>query len=99
VVDLVLDEEVDQRHQGREEGASEYLSEPDSGGVLWAQSKTAQGPGKCGYEVRDHEDVVPVVGVGRGYVCPSTTRQRAEDANSSNEFGESGVRFTRQDVP
>jgi hypothetical protein len=66
---------------------------------LRAQGEAAQGPGESGYQVGDHEDVVPVVGVGRRNVGPSTTGQRPEDANTSDEFGQRRVCSSSQDVP
>lgn len=72
---LVLNKEVDERHQRREEGTCKELSVFECGRIAWAQSKAAQGPWQGRYEVRDHENVVPVVIVGRGHVRPSATSQ------------------------
>jgi hypothetical protein len=99
MVNLVLNKKVDQRHQSRKERAGKQLSVFERRRVRRTQGEAAQRPWKCRYEVRDHEDVVPVMVVGRGDICPSATRQRAEDANTSNKFGKRGVRFAGQDIP
>lgn len=61
---LVLNEEVNQRHQSRKEGASEELAELQGCWVSWAQSQGTDRPRQRCYQVGDHEDIVPVVIVG-----------------------------------
>lgn len=61
---LVPDEEVNQRHKCRKERPSKKLPVLDGGGVARAQSEAANSPGQCSHEIRNHEDVVPVVVVG-----------------------------------
>lgn len=98
-VHLVSDEEVDQRYKRRKEGSSKELPILDGGGVARAQGEAAKGPWQSGHQIRDHEDVVPVVVIGRCDVCPSSTGQCSEDANASDEFGEGRVRSAGQNVP
>ena len=63
-VDLMPDEEVNQWHKCREEGSSEKLPVLESGGVARAQSKASNSPRQGSHQVRDHEDVVPVMIIG-----------------------------------
>lgn len=99
VVNLVLDEPVDQRNQGTEEGTCKELSISDSRWVGGAQRKAADCPWERCHKVRDHEDVMPVMIIRRCHICPSTTGQCPEDANASDEFWKSRVGSLRQDVP
>lgn len=64
LVHLVLNEEIHERHQRSEEAASKQLPPPDGAWVRWAKRQTPQRPGQRSDEVRDHEDVVPVMVVG-----------------------------------
>jgi hypothetical protein len=99
VVNLVLDEEVDQGYEGRKEATSKELSVLEGCRVAGAQCKAAQSPGQSGDKVRDHENVVPVMGVGGRHICPSTTCQCAENANTGDELGERRVRAAGHNVP
>ena len=95
----MLDEEVNEGDESREEGSAKELSVLESGWVSRAQGKAAQGPGKGCNKVGDHEDVVPVVVVSRRDVGPSSAGQGAEDANTSDEFGQRRVGSAGQNVP
>jgi hypothetical protein len=99
LVDLVLDEEVEHRHKGGEEGATKELAVVDGLGVVGAQGDAADGPGYGRDEVRDHEDVVPVVVIGRCDIGPASTGEGSEDANAQDELGECLVGSRSQDVP
>lgn len=99
MVDLVLDEKVDQWHKGSKEGACEELPIAESSRVAWAQSQTSKCPRKSRYEVGNHEDVVPIVVVGRGDIGPATACQCAEYANTSDEFRQRRIWFSGEDVP
>ena len=96
---FVLDKEVDQRYECRKEGAGKELPILDRSGVAGAQGEAAKSPRQSSHQVRDHEDVVPVMVVGRRNVCPSSTSQSSENANTSDEFREGRVGPARQDVP
>lgn len=98
-MDLVLNEEVNQRDECCEERPSKELPVLDSCGVARAQSKAAKSPRQSGHQVGDHKDVVPVVVIGRGNVCPSSAGQCSEDANTGDELGEGRVGTASQDVP
>jgi poly(3-hydroxybutyrate) depolymerase len=87
MVNFVLDEEVDEWRQSRKERAREQLSVSKGCGVARGQSQATQSPRQRRYQIRDHEDVVPIMVVGRGHICPSTTCQGPEDANAGDEFG------------
>lgn len=99
LVDLVLDEEVDQRYKGSEEGTTEDLTVIDGLGVVGAQSDTAEGPGQSSNEVGDHENVVPVMVVGRRDVGPASAGKGSEDADTQNELGQGLVGSCCQEVP
>jgi hypothetical protein len=99
VVNLMLNEEVDQGYEGRKEATSKELSVLEGCRVAGAQCKAAQSPGQSGDKVRDHENVVPVMGVGGRHICPSTTCQCAENANTGDELGERRVRAAGHNVP
>jgi hypothetical protein len=99
LVDLVLDEEVDQRHKGSEEGATEELAVVDGLGIVGAQGDAADGPGQSCDQVGNHEDVVPVMVVGRRDVGPPSAGEGSEDANTQDELGERLIGSRCQDVP
>lgn len=69
---LVLDEEVDQRYQSTKESTTEILSVLDGLGIRGAQSNAPQRPGESADNVGDHENVVPIMIVGRCDICPAT---------------------------
>ena len=98
-MNLVLDEEVDQRYESRKERSSKDLPVLEGSGVARAQGETAESPGQSSDQIRDHEDVMPVMVVSRRDVCPSTAGQCSENANASDEFGKGGIGSAGQDVP
>lgn len=99
VVHFVLDEEVDQGHQSPKEGACKEFPIFEGSRVAGTQGYASKRPRKGSDKVGNHEDVVPVVVVGRSYICPSTTCHGTEQANASNEFWERRVRLAGEDVP
>lgn len=99
LVDLMLNEEVDQRHQSTEECPSEDFSIFDSSWITWAECKTAQGPRKRSYQVRNHEDVVPTMIIRRGDIGPAAAAQCTEQANSCKDLGQIGIGPGRKNVP
>lgn len=87
LVDLVLDEEVDQRYEGSEEGTAQDLAVVDGLGVVGAQGDAAKCPWQSSNEIRDHEDVVPVMVIGRRDIGPASAGEGSEDADTQDEFG------------
>ena len=70
-MDLVLNEKVYQGHQRKKEAAREYFPVSYGFRIVGAQDKTADSPGECGHKVRYHKDVVPIVIICRGNICPT----------------------------
>ena len=98
-MDLVLDEEIDQRHQSSKEKARQPLAPLDCGGIRRAQSNAAGRPWQGANNVGYHENVVPIVIVRRCDVRPATAGQCSQEAHGSDEAWELGVGPARQDVP
>lgn len=92
----MLYEEVNERDEGYEEAACEIFPQGNGARVGRAQGDAANCPGERGNEVGDHEDVMPVVVVGRGDVGPSTTCQRSEEAHPGNKGRQPVARPPRQ---
>lgn len=98
-MDLVLDEEVDQGHEGAEETSCQVFPVLDRLGVGRAKSNASGGPRDGEHEVRDHEDVVPVVVVGRGDVRPAAARQGADEARDGDGLWEGAAGPRGEQVP
>lgn len=98
-MNLVLNEVVDQWHQGSEEEASHDLTILDGTTVVGAQRKAAQRPRQGRNEVRDHEDIVPVMIVSGSDIGPSSAGQGAEDTHASDDLRERRVRPRGKHVP
>ena len=98
-MDFVLDKVVNQRNESAEEQASEHLPVLQRPLVIRAQRNTAQGPRERGHEVRDHEDIMPIMVIARRDIRPATARQSPEHANAGNELGQRGIRARSQEVP
>ena len=96
---LVLDEEVDQGHEGAEETSCQVFAILDSLGVGGAEGNAARRPGNREYEVRNHEDVVPVMVVGRRDVRPSAACQRPDEARNGDGLGEGATGLRSEQVP
>lgn len=99
LVHFVLNEIVNQRDQCSKEQAGHDFAVLDSPTVVRAKGEAAQGPRQSGHQVRDHEDIVPIMIVGRGHVGPASTCQGSEDAHSSDQLGECRVGTRSEDVP
>lgn len=95
-VDFVLNEEVNERDKSPEEQPSKPLAPFHSLGIGRTESETAQSPWERGDQVRDHEDVVPVMIVCRGNVSPASTRQCSEDTNACDDSRQTRVRALGQ---
>lgn len=98
-MNLVLDEEVNQRHQSSEKQPSQNLPVLDGTLILRAESKAPNGPREREDQVRNHENVVPVVVVGAGDVDPATTQDRPEEAHERDELGSECAGPSSQDIP
>lgn len=98
-VNLVLNEEVNERHQSSEEGTGKVLAILDCRGVVGAESDAAGGPGQGGDNVGNHENIVPVVIIGRGNVGPTAAGQGAQDAHGGDEAWQLGAGLAGKEVP
>lgn len=95
----MLNKEVDEWDETPVERARHIFPVFDGGRVRRAQRNTAEGPWNGGKQVRDHEDVVPVMVVGRGDIGPATTSEGPEQAPEGDEAGELMAWPARQEVP
>lgn len=98
-MNLVLDEEVDEGHERAKERARNDLPVLDGLGVRWAQGNAAQGPRKRCDDVGDHENVVPIMVVGRGDVCEAAASQGSENAHEEHEPRQPLAGFPGEEVP
>lgn len=98
-MNLVLDKEVDQGYQSSEKGAAKDLPVVDCSWVVRTQRETSDGPWKSSDKVGNHEDVMPVVVVGRSDIGPASASEGSEDAHTSDELGKTGVGSCGQDIP
>ncbi len=98
-VNLVLNKEVNERHQGSEKATGKVLAILDCRRVVGAESDAAGGPWQCGDNVGDHENVVPVVVIGRGNVGPTAAGQGAQDTHGGDEAWQLGAGLAGQEVP
>lgn len=98
-MNLVLNEEVDQRYERAKEGTSKVLSKLDSLWIGRAQGETTGGPGDGCDEVRNHEDIVPVVVIRRRDVCPPSASEGPKEAEEGNHFRQGTTGPSRQKIP
>lgn len=98
-MDLVLDEVVDQWDQSSEEETSHDFAVLNGLTVVGAQCKATKGPRQSRNKVGDHENVMPVMVVGRGDIGPSTTSQGAEDTNTGDDLRKSRVWSCGKNIP
>ena len=96
---LMLNKKPNQRHKRPKESIRRSLPILDRLRIRWAKHNTPDCPGECSDEVRDHEDVVPVVVVGGGDVGPAAAGEGAEDADAGDEFGEGAAAAGGHEVP
>lgn len=94
MVDFVLDEEVEQRHDCRKESGGKYLPVLDRFGIRRAEFDAADGPGDGSQEVRDHEDVMPIVIIRGRNICPAAASECPKYANSRYPLWQ-GIAFPR----
>ncbi len=98
-VDLVPDKKVDQRNESSEEGTSQVLPVLDSCCIWWAQDDASGRPRDRQDKVRDHQNVMPVVVVGRRDVCPAAACQGPHDAHHGNCFREAAIGPLGEEIP
>lgn len=96
---LVLNEIVDQWHKSTKEQTGHDLAVLQGTTVVRTESNATQGPRQRRHQVRDHEDVVPVMVIGRSHISPATTGEGPEDTHTGNQLWEVRVRPSRQDIP
>ena len=75
----MLDKEVDQGNQSAKEATSNPLPVLDRLCVRRAKRNTSGGPWDRKDDVRDHENIVPVMVVGRGDVSPAAASKSSDD--------------------
>jgi len=98
-VDLVLNEEVDQWHQSAKEGARDVFPVFDGLGVGRAQRNTTGCPRNGEDDVGNHQNIVPVMVVGRSDVCPSSTGQGANNPGKRDGFREDTTGLRGEEIP
>lgn len=96
---FVLDEVVDQWHQSAKEQAGQNLAVLDSAAVVRAEGEATESPGQSCHQIRDHENIVPVVVISRGNISPASARECPEQAHTSDQLWQGGVRAGSQEVP
>jgi hypothetical protein len=98
-VDLVLDEEVDQRHQGSKESGGQVLAQSYGRRIRRTQRNAARGPRQSRDNVGNHKNVVPVMIIGRCDIRPPPACQGSEDAHERNHAREFRARLPGQKIP
>lgn len=94
-VDLVSNEKEDQGNDGAVESARHPLSVLDRNWIWRAEGDAPKGPGNGRQEVRDHENVVPVMIVSRCNVGPASTGQSPENSPERNKARQLVPRLAR----
>lgn len=96
---FVLDKVIDQRHQSTEEKTGHDLPVLHSAAVVRAESQATQRPRQSSNQIRDHENVVPVMVIRRCNVCPTATGESPENANTSDNLRKRRIRPRSEDIP
>lgn len=97
-MDFVLDEKVDQWDQCSKEPSRKILSVLDRLGVRWAEVDASGRPWDRKYQVRDHQDVMPIVVVGRRDVGPPSAGERSNKTREGDPFGKRVAGFGGQEI-
>lgn len=95
----MLNKEVDQGNQGAKEATGNPLPVLDRLCVRRAKRNASGGPRDRKDNVRDHEDIVPVMVVGRGDVGPAAASKSSDDTAKRNRFGEDTAGLGSQEIP
>lgn len=98
-MNLVLYVKVDQGEDAPIECARDVFPILDGGRVGRAQDDTSKSPRDGGQQIRDHEDVMPVVVIGGGDVGPAGASHGPEQSPEGDEAGHPCVLVSRQQVP
>lgn len=99
LVHFVLDKVINQRHQSTEEQTGHNLPVFHSTAVVRAEGQATQRPRQSSNQIRNHENVVPVMVIRRCNVCPTTTGKSPENANTSDNLRKRRVRPRSEDIP
>jgi hypothetical protein len=98
-VNFVWYEEVNQRHNGAKERARKVFPVLDRRRIGRAERKTPKRPRNRRNKVADHKDVMPLVVVRTGDICPATAGERPEYAPEGDELGQAMALSVCQEVP
>lgn len=85
-MNFMLYKEVNHRNDGSEEGRRDVFPIFDCLGIRRAQDEAADRPGDCGYQIRDHKDIVPIVIVGRRDIGPAAAHERTKQSHGGHKF-------------
>lgn len=96
---LVLDEEIDQWHQGTKEQTGHDFPILRSTAVVTTQGDATQRPRQSCNQVRNHKDIVPVMVISRCYIGPTTTGECPKQSDTSNYLWQSRVGPRSKDIP
>lgn len=95
----MLDEIVHQRNQCAEEQPRGDLAVLDSPLVHRRQRKTSGSPRHRKHQIRDHEDVVPIVVIRGRDVDPPAAHNRPDEPNRRHKFRRPSSRPRREHIP
>ena len=95
----MLDEKVNERYKSCEERATKDFSKIYGSWIRRAEGETANCPWDGGYQVRNHEDIVPVMIVCGCNIRPPSTSQGPEDTDTSDKFGQDRARSGSHGIP
>lgn len=96
---LVLDKKVYHGHKGAKKGRGQVLSVLDRFRIRRAEGDAAKCPRDRNDQVRDHQDVVPVMVVGRGDVGPAATGQCAQQSHRTNKLWQRLAGLRSEQIP
>lgn len=97
-MNLVLDKKVNQRHKGAKEQTGHNLAVLGRAPVL-AQGKTSQSPRQRRNQIGDHEDIMPVMVIGRCHVGPASAGEGPEQTNTRDHLRQGRLGTRGQDIP
>lgn len=98
-VDLMLDVQVDHGYDSGKESSSKTLPMFDRSGIRGTQRDASDGPGEsCNY-VGDHEDVMPVMVIGRGDIGEASACQGPKDSRCGNKLRQRLSATGREKIP
>lgn len=98
-VNLMLNEEVDERDQSAKEKTGKNFAVLNCLWIGWAKRKTPESPGQCCDEIADHKDIVPVMIICGSDIGPPSASKCSEYTHTGYDGWQVGVRSSRQEVP